>query len=142
MFQYRARLLAEMDLFVRACPLQRGRSKRIGGVHQPLGNQAQMLRAMDRYAGLMVSEPCIVEVECGYQSWNSKSRASKIDVDNVLKAVLDNLVRVFILADDRFVVGASIVKLPTKENYTSIKIYESELCYNLGLIKQKLLDQP
>jgi Holliday junction resolvase RusA-like endonuclease len=142
MDKYRSKLIAEFDLFCAGLPLNRGRRRSGPGMHQPLENQQEMLSLLEMFDPLMIAKPCIVDVECGYMSWTNRSRVIRYDVDNVLKAILDNLQRVFILADDKFVVGSSIVKLPAKENYTLIKIYESEVCYRLGNINPKQLKKP
>jgi Holliday junction resolvase RusA-like endonuclease len=48
------------------------------------------------------------------------------DVDNLAKAILDNMQRVGVIKDDRFVVGVTCLKYTGSSDTTTIRIYKAK----------------
>jgi Holliday junction resolvase RusA-like endonuclease len=59
-------------------------------------------------------------------SYNNTPYVSSFDVDNVAKAVADNMQAMKIIADDKWMVGLSVTKQLSAEDYTIIRIYGVE----------------
>ena len=121
---HQGELLAEIILFCKGQPLPRGRAYK-GVMTQDLENQQEMLTQLEAYSHIQIDIPIIVVVDCGYKKFRWGGRIIKHDVDNVLKGVLDNLQRMFVIKNDSLVIGASCVKHPATEDYVHIRIYKA-----------------
>ena len=132
--KYKGRIVAEMLLPCRAFPLRRGRSRsrRYKGIYQPLGDQEEMMECMLPHSGLGIDFPIICEIYCGYQALYQKNRHQvdikilSYDVDNLCKAVLDNMQRMRVIMDDRLAMGITCIKFVAKTDHTLIKLYKAE----------------
>lgn len=121
----RGNLLAQINLSCRAEPLKRGRKAR-HNVNQPLDNQTAMIEQLSLYSYLKLDIPIIVDVRCGYMNFKRSTKVIvNYDVDNLLKGILDNLQRMWIISDDKHVLGASITKEQSTDDNIHIEIYEA-----------------
>lgn len=120
----RGDVLTDLMLYCRAKPLQRPRRSQSGGVYQPLDNQRDMISCLGTYPNA-ITVPMIIDVTCYYQIRTKLSHVVNYDIDNVLKAILDNLIRAGLIADDKLVVGSTIFKTPSNEDRVHVRIYKS-----------------
>ena len=125
MKSYKGKLLAEITLFCKGQPLPRGRSF-ANFVAQPLENQAEMISQLKAHSHLQIDVPVWIDIDCGYKRFFYGSTFIRYDVDNIMKGVLDNLQRMFIIKDDYLVIGSSIVKHQATDDTIDIKIYKAK----------------
>ena len=122
----RGDLLAEIDLCCRAEPLKRGRKSR-HNVNQPLDNQTAMIEQLALHSYLKIDVPIIVDIRCGYMKFKRNTKVIvNYDVDNLLKGILDNLQRMWVITNDRLVLGACIVKHEASDDHIHIEIYKAK----------------
>ena len=118
--------LAEFILFTKAHPLSRPRKSGGNHIYQPLSNQhearAQILESWLHCGEL--DQNCIIEIDFYFSS--RLSYVSKSDVDNLVKAQLDNLQACKVIKNDNHVVGIEAYKNRAKEDLIMIVIYEAK----------------
>lgn len=140
--KFKGKMVAEMLLPCRTFPLRRGRtrSRRYKGVYQPLGDQEEMMEQMIPHRSLSIDFPFICEIYCGYRVLYTKNQYQPdikliaYDVDNLTKAVLDNMQRMRIILDDKLAVGVTCLKYQDYSDCTTIRLYVAE-GYNYGQFK-------
>lgn len=94
-------------------------------------NQAEMMIEMCRYEALELSIPVIVDHYFYFVRFKQDlfPTSNKFgDLDNLVKAANDNLVRADILRDDKWIVGGEAFKSIGDEPMTVILIWEA--CVN------------
>lgn len=127
----RGNLIKQMHLFVTPKPLARPRIKSMGGTSQtytPMENQAEMMSNMCYYKPLYLRIPVIIDQYFVFPQFRNDPfpTSNKFgDVDNLAKAVNDNLVRTEIISDDRLVVGGEQFKMFGAEPMCVILIWEA-----------------
>lgn len=122
-------------LYCKVHPLARPRKGVTGSIYQPKKDQLQLKRELALYIpDAIIGEPCIVDCKMYFEN---PARAG--DVDNLWKAVLDALVAVKLLTDDRIVVGGEVWKLQSTEDYVEITIWglEGTACLTTDPINEK-----
>lgn len=124
------RLITEMYIFCRPYPLGRPRMRKDGsGVYQPLENQAEMREEMLAYhREVPIDRPVVLVARLFYQRppYQPLPHVSRYDVDNLAKAIADNLVDQNIITDDRLILKLDITKSYSAEDYMVIRIHEVE----------------
>jgi len=124
-------LISEMYIFCRPYPLGRPRMRKDGsGVYQPLENQAEMREELltHHYREKPIDKPVVLVARLFYQKppFQPLPHVSRYDVDNLAKAIADNLVDRNILSDDRLILKLDISKSYSVEDYVIIRIHEVE----------------
>ena len=114
-------LLLEMVLFCKALPLARPRIGIGKHIYQPLENQAPMREEMKAYKSKTIDSPFWLTVHAYYGSPN------KGDLDNVVKAVADNLTYLGLITDDRLMRGLTASFESGVEDFVVIRLNEVKL---------------
>lgn len=123
--------------FGRAYPLQRPRRAKQGGVYQDLSDQQEMIYQLKQHEPLSLEIPIILDTLIFFK------RPTKLnipyptqnkfgDIDNIQKAIADNLQKAGHIVDDRLIVGGQSYKLFADEDWVSITIYIPEIV-NYGI---------
>ena len=124
------RLISEMYIFSRAYPLGRPRMRKdASGVYQPLENQADMRDQLhDYYLEEPITRPLCLSARIFYQKpyYAPLEDVSRYDVDNLTKAICDNLQHCNIIKDDRLILRTDVTKAYGAEDYLIIRLYEVE----------------
>jgi Holliday junction resolvase RusA-like endonuclease len=115
------RMILEMVLFCKALPLARPRIGIGKHIYQPLENQAAMREEMKPYRGETIDSPFWLSVHAYYGSQN------KGDLDNVVKAVADNLTYLGMITDDRLMRGLTASFETGVEDFVVIRLNEVKL---------------
>lgn len=115
------RMLLEMVLFCKALPLARPRIGIGKHIYQPLENQASMRKEMKPYRGKTIGTPFWLTVHAYFGSQN------KGDLDNVVKAVADNLTYLGMITDDRLMKGLTASFETGVEDFVVIRLNEVKL---------------
>lgn len=111
------RLLLEMVLFCKALPLARPRIGIGKHIYQPLENQSPMRQEMKAYKQpTPINAPFWLSVHAYYDSQN------KGDLDNVVKAVADNLTYLGLITDDRLMRGLTASFEEGVEDFVVIRL--------------------
>ncbi len=122
------KLISEMYIFCRTYPLGRPRMKKDRtAVYQPLENQAEMREELLAYhRDVPIDIPVCMIARLFYQrpAYQPLPHVSRYDVDNLAKAIADNLVDRNIIADDRLILRLDITKSYSAEDYLIIRLHE------------------
>jgi len=123
------KLLAEIVLFCKAMPLARPRVGKTSHVYQPLENQFEMRKQLRPYKMHdPIDKPFWLEVHAFYESPGfrdiSRLPCQNFDLDNVVKAVADNLTFSAIITDDKWLEGITASKQYSVEDYVLIRLNE------------------
>jgi Holliday junction resolvase RusA-like endonuclease len=122
----RGDLLAKLLLFERSFPLARPRVNTSKQVYQPLSNQQSLISEMERYSDLHLDGFLWIDVAFYFRKmgkWEYPVSPSIGDLDNHVKGLLDNLQRLNIITNDRFIVGIHATKAWSTEDYVEVEIY-------------------
>lgn len=123
------KLLAEINLFVRARPLQRPRCSTIGSVYQPKENQQELIDLLGLYPPYQFDEPILVEAHVFLNSKRAYADSQRLgDVDNIAKGILDALQdkNNLQIKNDSKIVGLNITKNSTAlDDFVQIKIFKA-----------------
>jgi Holliday junction resolvase RusA-like endonuclease len=114
-------MLLEMVLFCKAFPLARPRRGVGKHIYQPLENQAPMREEMRAYRGSTIDSPFWLTVHAYYE------KKSKADLDNVVKAVADNLTYIGLITDDRLMRGLTASFETGVEDFVVIRLNEVKI---------------
>ena len=115
------KMVLEMVLFCKALPLARPRIGIGKHIYQPLENQAAMREEMKAYRGTTIDSHFWLTVHAYYGSQN------KGDLDNVVKAVADNLTYLGMITDDRLMKGLTASFETGVEDFVVIRLNEVKL---------------
>jgi len=122
----RGNLLAKFSLFCRSYPLARPRLNKCKQVYQPLSNQQEVISELERYDKIKIDRPMFIDVSFYFTKKGNEDYPTSPffgDVDNHVKALLDNLQRTQIISNDRLVVEIHAIKKWSSEDYIEIEIY-------------------
>lgn len=122
------KLISEMYIFCRSYPLGRPRMRKDrAAVYQPLENQAEMREELLAYHRITpIDRPVVLVARLFYQrpAYRPLPHISRYDVDNLAKAIADNLVTGNILQDDRLILKMDVTKAYSAEDYVIIRLHE------------------
>lgn len=120
------KLLTSLAVYCEVAPLSRPRfNKKTGSVYQPKENQRSLIHEIREVwmENRVINQPVRVTVEAFVARKNSKLAYPRMDVDNVLKGVLDALVICGVLYDDDLVVAVNAKKAFADESHVLIDIW-------------------
>jgi len=118
---------ARLVIYCKSRPLSRGRISKKHHIYQSLSNQQDQIYWLEQYEPLEIDYPCYIEVTLGFlKSGKSLFPVNPEigDIDNHVKALLDNLQRAKHIHDDRYVVGVKAHKKWSTANYIDILIWK------------------
>lgn len=135
MIDRRGHLIIEMNLFCAGRPQRR--SKNYSNTVTDLDNQYEFINSLEPFREMLIDDLVIIDIEYYYRDIKE---GMTYDVDNLIKATLDNLQRMKVIVNDRNVVGVSVYKLRAVDDHTVIRIYgmNGYLCSLFAHIKKKL----
>jgi Holliday junction resolvase RusA-like endonuclease len=129
MLPVRHELIGQMVLFCRSMPLPRARlNKYKKTLYQPNRAQAPMLTEIARYQGKIkiLAHPVIIDSYIQFKKRHQLFHPTHVvygDTDNHAKAIHDNLVKIGIVYDDRYIVGHSTTKAFGSEDVVLVKFW-------------------
>ena len=147
------KLLHEIHLFCRVRPLARPRHRRNGATYQPLDNQHAFFKALNRWTTTLkklktVDEPMFIFYDIYFKKPKTTNRThptskNEGDIDNIIKAINDGLVKYKIIEDDSLIVGSTEFMQydVDDEDYVSIYIFDvntGELMHDMLIDKLDL----
>lgn len=132
----RDKIICKIPIFCRVNPLKRPRlNKNTGSIYQPKDDQAALVNELANYIRPAIKEPIIVDMVFEFEPGKTISSPFAVDkkfgdIDNLEKSILDALVHMGILDDDRFVVGISSYKGIANEDFGFITIWSCKKTFN------------
>ena len=119
--------LLDFVIFERASPLPRPRiNKHTGSIYQPIDSQNKVRKALLEIEQEPIDVPFILEADFYFEK---KEYFLKVDVDNLLKALADNLQAMKIITNDRLMMGSRVTK----------NLYEDFICLRLIRAEKELI---
>lgn len=117
---------ARLVVYCRSNPLARGRVNKCSHVYQPLLAQKEAEFYLRQYEPLNIGYPVFIEITFAFsKKGKNLYPVTPVmgDIDNHVKALLDNLQRTDHLIDDRYVVGLEAYKIWSTSNFIDIKLW-------------------
>jgi len=118
--------LSRIVIYCRSYPLARTRLNRKKGIYQPLSAQEESIYWLYQYEPLKIDYPIKIDVTYGFFKTGKLLHPVSPtigDIDNHIKALLDNLQRTDHLVDDRFVIEINAIKTWSTSNFIDIKFW-------------------
>ena len=121
----RGQLLQAIKGFVRVYPLGRPRfNKTTGGVYTPSESQRDLWHELSSFRAERFALPIIVDCTFYFREKGPYITSKQLgDIDNLVKAMFDGMVKTGIIEDDSYIVGGEYLKTTCTEDWYEVNIY-------------------